>query len=56
MNISVFGLLPFSQLIKEGFEIKGHKISNENPDIIYSNDPRGFEDAMVLKKNIPKPI
>ena len=54
MKISVFGLLPFAQLIKEGFEIKGHKISNENPDIIYSNDPRGFENAMLLKKKYPK--
>ena len=54
MKISVLGLLPFSQLIKEGFEIIGHKISDEDPDIIYSNDPRGFEKALILKNKYPK--
>ena len=34
MKISVFGLKPFSQLIKEGFQKLGHEISSENLDLI----------------------
>ena len=50
MKIAVFGILPFSQLIKDGFSKLGHEISNENPDIIFSNDPRGYKEAILLKK------
>ena len=53
MNVSVFGMLPFSQLIKEGFKKLKHKISIENPELIYANDPRGFNEAMLLKKKYP---
>ena len=53
MNVSVFGMLPFSQLIKEGFKKLEHKISIENPELIYANDPRGFNEAMLLKKKYP---
>ena len=56
MKISVFGMLPFSHLIKEGFEKLGHEISNENPELIYANDPRGYKEAMMMKtkyKNAP---
>ena len=56
MKISVFGMLPFSHLIKEGFEKLGHEISNENPELIYANDPRGYKEAMLMKtkyKNAP---
>ena len=56
MKIAVFGMLPFSQLIKEGFEKLGHTISTERPDLIFSNDPRGYNEATILKKNIPIPI
>ena len=52
MKISVFGMLPFSQLIREGFEKLEHKISTENPDLIFSNDPTGYEQSLILKKNI----
>ena len=52
MKISVFGLLPFSQLIEEGFKKLGHTISSENPDLIFSNDPRGYEESLILKKRI----
>ena len=52
MKIAVFGILPFSQLIKDGFSKLGHEISNENPDIIFSNDPRGYKEAILLKKKI----
>ena len=50
MKISVFGMLPFSQLIKEGFKKLGHEISNEDPNLIYANDPRGYQEAMLVKK------
>ena len=54
MKISVFGLKPFSQLIKEGFQKLGHEISSENLDLIYSNDPRGYEESLILKKKKSK--
>ena len=56
MKISVFGLLPFSQLIEEGFKKLGHTISYENPDLIFSNDPRGYEKSLILKKTNPNAI
>ena len=56
MKISVFGMLPFSQLIKEGFEKLGHEISSESPDLIYSNDPTGYEQSLILKKKYQMPI
>ena len=54
MKISVFGMLPFSQLIKEGFKKLGHEISNEDPSLIYANDPRGYKEAMLVKKKHKK--
>ena len=56
MKIAVFGILPFSQLIKEGFKELGHAITIENPDLIFSNDPRGYNEAISLKKKYPKAI
>ena len=56
MKISVFGLLPFSQLIEEGFRKLGHTISSENPDLIFSNDPRGYDKSLILKKTNPSAI
>ena len=50
MKIAVFGILPFSQLIKEGFEKLGYEISNEDPNLIYANDPRGYREAISVKK------
>ena len=38
--------------IKEGMEALGHILSKEFPDIIYSNDPKGYEESIKLKKNI----
>jgi len=49
MKISVFGLLPFSELIKQGLKQLGHTITNEDPDLIFSNDPTGYQDAIFLK-------
>ena len=56
MKISVFGLLPFSQLIEEGFKKLGHTISSENPDLIFSNDPRSYDKSLILKKTNPSAI
>ena len=53
MKIAIFGILPFSDLIKEGFKKIGHEISNVNPDIIFSNDPTGYQDAIFLKDRYP---
>ena len=53
MKIAIFGILPFIGLIREGFQILGHTISNENPDLIYANDPRGYNEAISLKKKYP---
>ena len=39
--------------IKEGMEMLGHILSKESPDIIYSNDPRGYDEALKLKKKYP---
>ena len=36
--------------IKEGMESLGCVLSEESPDLIYSNDPRGYEKALILKK------
>jgi len=40
--------------IKEGMKALGHVLSEESPDIIYSNDSRGYEKALLLKKKYPK--
>ena len=39
--------------IKEGMEALGHTLSKESPDIIYSNDPKGYEESIELKKKYP---
>jgi len=54
MKIAVFGTIPFSDLIKEGFQKLGHEISNNNADLIYANDPMGYQDAAFLKMQNPK--
>ena len=36
--------------IKQGMELLGHKLSDDCPDLIYSNDPKGYEDALKLKE------
>jgi len=53
MKIAVFGIIPFSDLIKEGFQKLGHEISNHNPDLIFANDPLGYQDATFLKAQYP---
>jgi len=39
--------------IKEGMEILGHVLSQDSPDLIYSNDPKGYNEALLLKKKYP---
>ena len=56
MKISVHGLSPFSDLIKDGVKKLGHQISLENLDLIYANDPRGYEKSLILKKQNPNAI
>ena len=40
--------------IKEGIKALGHVLSEESPDLIYSNDPVGYEKALFLKKKYSK--
>ena len=53
MKIAVFGILPFSDLIKQGFIKLNHTVTNNEPDLIYSNDPTGYQDAIFLKQKHP---
>ena len=39
--------------IKEGMEVLGHVLSQDSPDLIYSNDPKGYYEALLLKKKYP---
>ncbi len=39
--------------IKEGMEVLGNVLTKESPDLIYSNDPRGYEEGLQLKKKYP---
>ena len=39
--------------IKEGMQSLGHVLSEESPDLIYSNDPTGYNKAILLKKKFP---
>ena len=40
--------------IKEGMQSLGHILSEESPDLIYSNDPTGYNKGILLKKKISK--
>lgn len=56
LKISILGAEGFTcqvPRIKEGMEMLGHVVSKESPDIIYSNDPRGYNEALFLKKKNP---
>ena len=39
--------------IKEAMQNLGHILSENSPELIYSNDPTGYEKAMLLKKKFP---
>ena len=56
IKISIFGADGFTcqmPRIREAFKSLGHIISEESPDLIYSNDPTGYPKAMNLKKRFP---
>ena len=40
--------------IKEGMKALGHTLTKDSPDLIYSNDPRGYDEALKLKEKYPK--
>ena len=39
--------------IKEGMQELGHEITQDSPNLIYSNDPRGYGEALTLQKKYP---
>ena len=39
--------------IKEAMQRLGHILSEDSPEMIYSNDPTGYKKAMCLKKKFP---
>ncbi len=56
IKVSIFGADGYvCQIprIKEGFIELGHSITDDSPDLIYSNDPWGYEKALSLKKKYP---
>ena len=56
LNIALFGYDSYTgqlQRYREGFEMLGHKLTFENPDIIYANDPGGYQAAIQLQKISP---
>ena len=56
IKISIFGADGYTcqmPRIKEAMQILGHIFSEDSPELIYSNDPTGYEKAMLLKKKFP---
>ena len=56
IKIAIFGADGYTcqiPRIKEGMELLGHALSEDSPDLIYSNDPKGYEKALILKKKYP---
>jgi glycosyltransferase involved in cell wall biosynthesis len=39
--------------IKDGMMALGHVLTKDNPDIIFSNDPRGYDEALSIKEKYP---
>ena len=57
LNIALFGYDSYTGQLpryREGFEQLGHKLTFENPDIIYANDPTGYKSAIELKNTFVK--
>ena len=53
IKISIFGADGYTcqmPRIKEAMQKLGHILSEDSPEMIYSNDPTGYEKAMRLKK------
>ena len=56
IKISVFGAGGYTcqvPRIRQAMQGLGHILSEESPDLIYANDPTGYNKAMSLKKKIP---
>ena len=56
IKFSIFGADGFTcqmPRIRDGMKSLGHILSEESPDLIYSNDPTGYPKAMNLKKKFP---
>ena len=56
IKISIFGADGYTcqmPRIKEAMQKLGHILSEDSPELIYSNDPTGYEKAMLLKKKFP---
>ena len=56
IKISIFGADGYTcqmPRIKEAMQNLGHILSEDSPDVIYSNDPTGYKKAMCLKKKFP---
>ena len=56
IKISIFGADGYTcqmPRIKEAMQRLGHILSEDSPEMIYSNDPTGYEKAMRLKKKFP---
>ena len=54
IKFSIFGADGFTcqmPRIRDAMKGLGHVLSEESPDLIYSNDPTGYPKAMSLKKN-----
>ena len=39
--------------LKKAMQNLGHILSEDSPELIYSNDPTGYEKAMFFKKKFP---
>ena len=56
IKISIFGADGYTcqmPRIKEAMQNLGNILSEDSPELIYSNDPTGYEKAMLLKKKFP---
>ena len=56
IKISIFGADGYTcqmPRIKEAMQKLGHILSEDSPEMIYSNDPTGYEKSMCLKKKFP---
>ena len=57
IKISIFGADGYTcqmPRIKEAMQKLGHILSEDSPEMIYSNDPTGYEKAMRSKKKFPR--
>jgi glycosyltransferase involved in cell wall biosynthesis len=57
IKVAIFGADGYTcqiPRIKEALKVLGHTLSEDNPNLIYANDPSGYTKAMVLKKKFPK--